>query len=143
MLTVGLTGNIASGKSTVASLLRDRHGLAVIDADQVARDVVAPCSPALDAIVRRFGERVLSPDGSLDRATMRAVVLADPRARADLEAITHPAIYRHIDRWMREQRAAGAAIVVVEAALLVETGQQRRYDRLMSYGNVVSATADE
>ncbi len=131
MRSVGLTGNIASGKSTVSRLLQEEHGIAVIDADRVARDVVAPGSSCLAKIRARFGDGVLRPDGSLDRDALRVVILASPRARAELEAITHPAIYRRIDDWLQRQRENGAAAAVVEAALLVETGQQRRYDLLL------------
>jgi len=131
MISVGLTGNIASGKSTVARRLHERFGLAVIDADQVARDVVEPGEPALAAIADRFGPAVLRDDGRLDRTALGAVIRHDPQARLELEAITHPAIYAAIERWLHQQRSAGATIAVVEAALLVETGQKHRYDRLV------------
>jgi dephospho-CoA kinase len=131
MISIGLTGNIASGKSTVARLLRDRHGLPVIDADQVARQVVEPGSPCLEAIRRRFGPGVIQPEGTVDRHALGAVIRSDERARLDLEAITHPAIYDHIEAWLEHQARAGAAAAVVEASLLVETDQQGRYDRLL------------
>jgi dephospho-CoA kinase len=131
MRSVGLTGNIASGKSTVARLLRERHGLPVIDADQVARRVVAPGSPGLQAIQDRFGPRIIQGDGSLDREALGAIIRDDPQARLALEAITHPAIYARIESWLERQRQGGAAAAVVEASLLVETGQQDRYDMLL------------
>jgi dephospho-CoA kinase len=131
MISVGLTGNIASGKSTVGRLLQERHGLPHIDADAVARLVVEPGSLGLAAIQRRFGPQVIAAGGSLDRAALGAIIRSDPRARSDLEAITHPAIYRHIDRWLEGQSQSGRAAAVVEAALLVETGQERRYDLLL------------
>jgi len=131
MLSVGLTGNIASGKSTVARLLHARFGLPVIDADQVARDVVEPGQPALVAIADRFGPAVLSAAGRLDRTALGAVIRHAPQARLELEAITHPAIYATIEHWLHQQRTTGATIAVVEAALLVETGQEQRYDRLV------------
>ncbi len=139
MLSVGLTGNIASGKSTVARLLHERFELPVIDADQVARDVVQPGQPALEAIQQRFGSAVIDAEGCLDRAALGAVIRSDPDARLALEAITHPAIYAAIERWMEVQRADGADIAVVEAALLVETRQHQRYDRLV----VVSCSPDQ
>ncbi len=91
MLTVGLTGGIGSGKSTVSALLAS-HGAVIIDYDKLARDVVEPGSPALDAIAERFGPGVIAADGTLDRPALGAVVFADATARKDLEGITHPAI---------------------------------------------------
>jgi len=128
---VGLTGNIASGKSTVARLLRQRHGAAVIDADQVARDLVAPGSALLRAVVQRFGDDILRPDGSLDRGALGALVVDDLGSRQDLEALIHPAIRAHIHGWLREQEQAGRPVAVVEASLLVETGSARDYDLLL------------
>ncbi len=131
MLSVGLTGNIASGKSTVARLLAEHHSVPVIDADQVARAVVEPGTPGLAAIEARFGPGVIDADGRLDRDALGAIIRADADARRELEALTHPAIYAAIDAWLQQQRGAGATIAVVEAALIVETGQQDRYDRLL------------
>jgi dephospho-CoA kinase len=91
MLAVGLTGGIGSGKSTVADLLV-RRGAELIDADQIAREVVEPGQPAHGALVDRFGPGILAPDGSLDRPAVAAVAFSDPAALADLNAITHPAI---------------------------------------------------
>ena len=130
MKTVGLTGGIATGKSTVARLLRER-GFPVADADQLARDVVAPGTPGLAAVVARFGAEVLAPDGTLDRAALRAIVLADTGARRDLEAITHPRIREATVAWFTAQAAAGAPVAVYEAALLVETGHHEWYDHLV------------
>jgi dephospho-CoA kinase len=117
---VGLTGGIASGKSTVAARLRER-GAHVIDADVVAREVVAPGEPALAAIVRAFGEVVLKGDGHLDREALGAIVFADPARRKQLELITHPAILARTGRHMAEAQRAGWAWVVYEAALILET----------------------
>jgi len=130
MRTLGLTGGIACGKSTVATLLRDR-GVPVLDADQVAREVVAPGMPALALVVERFGEGVLKPDGTLDRKALGALVVHDPQARSDLEAITHPAIWMAMEAWLHHQQTEGAAVAVIEAALMVETGSWRRYDALL------------
>jgi dephospho-CoA kinase len=127
---VGLTGGIATGKSTVGRLLRER-GVPVIDADQVARDVVAPGSPGLAKVVDRFGRDVLLPDGALDRGKLRAVVVRDAQARKDLEAITHPAIREAIGQRLAELAASGAPVAVVEAALMVETGSWKLYDALI------------
>ena len=126
--TVGLTGGIACGKSTVAAMLRAR-GVPVLDLDQVARDVVAPGQPALDEIAARWPE-VVGPDG-LDRKALGRVVAGDTEARRALEAITHPRIWARMEDWL----AAQSGVVVVEAALMVETGSWRRYDALL----VVSA----
>ena len=91
MLRIGLTGGIGAGKSTVAGMLA-RRGAAVVDADEVAREVVAPGGPAYDAVVARFGAGVVGPDGALDRGVLASIVFADAGALADLNAITHPVI---------------------------------------------------
>lgn len=130
MKTVGLTGGIASGKSTVAALLRLR-GVPVIDADQISREVVAPGSPGLAAVVEAFGPAVLAADGSLDRPSLGARVVDDAAARARLEAITHPLIAGAIGLRLDQLAAGGAPLAVVEAALMVETGSFRRYDAVL------------
>jgi dephospho-CoA kinase len=118
MLRVGLTGGIGSGKSTVSALLAS-YGAIVIDYDELARAVVEPGSPALTAIGQRFAG-VIAPDGSLDRPALGAVVFGDPKARADLERITHPAI-REL-AVAREAAAGSDAVVVHDNPLLVEMG---------------------
>jgi dephospho-CoA kinase len=124
MVRVGLTGGIASGKSLVAAELAAR-GAIVIDADVLARQVVEPGTPALAAIVERFGRQVLT-DGQLDRSRLGEIVFADPLARRDLERIVHPAVRA---RAVELERAAeGAAVVVHVIPLLVETGQQQNFD---------------
>ncbi len=128
MRTVGLTGGIACGKSSVAALLRAR-GVPVLDLDAVAREVVAPGQPALADIAARWPE-VVGPAG-LDRKRLAAIVFADPEARRALESFTHPRIWDRMERWLEVQRGAGAPVAVVEAALMVETGSWRRYDRLL------------
>ena len=130
MRTFGLTGGIGSGKSTVARWLREA-GVPVVDADVVAREVVAPGQPALAAIVEAFGADVLQADGSLDRAALRRRIAVDRQARATLEAITHPAIFVRIAEARQAAEAEGAALFGVEAALMVETGSWRMYDRLV------------
>jgi dephospho-CoA kinase len=124
---VGLTGNIASGKSAVARVWRDL-GAAVIDADELARDAVVPGSPGLDAVVRRFGRDVLAADGTLDRAALRAIVFDDEAARTALESLLHPVIER-LRREREAQRVAeGASIVVHEVPLLFEVGMDAAMD---------------
>lgn len=127
MKMVGLTGGIGSGKSTVARRLL-AWGAVVIDADQVAREVVEPGQPALAEIVERFGRRVLTEDGHLDRPAMADIVFNDPDARAALEAITHPRIGDEIARRVAtaeaaEQEDGRERVVVIDHPLLVETGQ--------------------
>ena len=116
---VGLTGGIGSGKSTVSALLADR-GAVIIDYDLLAREAVEVDTPALAAIMERFGSGVLLPDGSLDRPALGAVVFGDDAARRDLEAITHPAIGELA--WARDEAAPAGSIVVHDHPLLVETG---------------------
>ncbi len=130
MRLIGLTGGIATGKSTVARLLR-AHGAVTIDADQVARLVVEPGKPALDAVVSAFGQDVLLPDGTLDRASMRQRIATDPAAKTTLERITHPAILHEITRQVTALGDSGARVIVVEAALMVESGSYRNYPDLL------------
>lgn len=118
---IGLTGPIGCGKSTVAGWLRDL-GAAVIDADVVAREVVAPGTPALDAVLRAFGPEVRRPDGNLDRARLGRIVFSDPEALARLEAIVHPAVRPRVLEGMEQAAADGEPAVVVEAIKLVEGG---------------------
>jgi dephospho-CoA kinase len=126
-IRVGLTGGIASGKTMVADALA-RRGAVVIDADVLAREVVAPGTPGLAAVVERFGPAVLA-DGRLDRTRLGAIVFADPQARRDLEAIVHPAVRARAAEL--EQVAAPDAVVVHVIPLLVETGQADDFDRVV------------
>lgn len=130
MLLVGLTGGIASGKSAVADLLA-AHGAVIVDADVLAREVVAPGTPGLAEVVERFGPSVLAPSdddrpAELDRAALGAIVFADPDARRDLEAIVHPRVRARA----AEMTAAAPddAVVVQVIPLLVETGQSAAFD---------------
>lgn len=119
---VGLTGGIGCGKSTVSGILREL-GLPVIDADQIARDVVRPGEPAYLEIIRQFGKVILDESGSVDREHLGALVFADAEKRKTLEAITHPFIFRAIaDEVRRLSRERKARVVVVDAALLFESG---------------------
>ena len=120
-IRIGLTGPIGCGKSTVAGWLAAR-GVAVVDADAVARAVTEPGSAALDAIVRRFGAGVRRPDASLDRPALAAIVFADPDALAELERIVHPAVRPRILAAIGAAEAAGAPTVAIEAIRLVESG---------------------
>lgn len=120
MLHVALTGNVASGKTSVAELFR-RWGATIIDADELVREAQRPGTPTLEAIVARFGPAVLTPAGELDRGALRARVFADPAARSDLEAIVHPAVWRRRAALLAEARARGDAVVVSDIPLLFET----------------------
>lgn len=131
MLLVALTGGIASGKSTVARRLAER-GAVVVDADQVARDVVAPGEPALSRIAEAFGSGVIAADGSLDRAALGAIVFQDPEARTTLNAITHPAVSQRSHELFAAAAAADPeAIVVYDVPLLVEAGRTGEFDLIV------------
>ena len=119
---IGLTGPIACGKSTVAAWLGERPGVVVIDADRVARDVLAAGTPEVEAVYRRFGEALRSPRGELDRGALGRIVFADPGALRELEAIVHPAVRPRILAAIAGADAAGAPAVVIEAIKLVEGG---------------------
>lgn len=129
MRLIGLTGGIASGKSTVARLL-ERLGAAVVDADLLAREVVEPGEEALQAIAARFGAEVLNSDGTLNRAKLGEIVFADPSARRDLEGITHPAIRRKADQRLERLRAAGVETAFYMAPLLFEAGIASRFPEI-------------
>jgi dephospho-CoA kinase len=136
MLMVGLTGGIACGKSTVAAMLRE-HGAPIIDADQLARDVVAPGSEGLEEIANAFGPEMITDDGFLDRKRMSALVFADAERRARLEAITHPRIFARFTALAQAHDAHGEPVVIYEAALLYERG----LDQLMNAVIVVTVPA--
>jgi dephospho-CoA kinase len=127
---VGLTGGIASGKSTFAEALRAR-GVPVVDADALARAAVAPGSPALAEIARAFGPAVLAPDGGLDRKRMAALVFADADARRRLEAITHPAVRAAMAAETARLAAAGHDLAFYDTPLLFEVGLDRTLDAVV------------
>ncbi|MGZ6804571.1 MAG: dephospho-CoA kinase [Nocardioidaceae bacterium] len=130
MLSVGLTGGIGSGKSTVSRVLASL-GAVVVDADAVAREVVEPGSPGLAAVVEEFGSGVLLPDGGLDREALGKVVFADPDARGRLNAVLHPRIgARSAELWAAAE-ASGAAVLVHDVPLLAENGMQGLYDEVV------------
>lgn len=125
MVTIGLTGGVGSGKSTVARMLGE-HGAFVVDADAVAREVVAPGTPGLGAVAAEFGPDVIAADGSLDRAALAAIVFTDDAARARLNAIVHPLIAARTAELMAE--AAAGQVVVHDVPLLVENQLAAAYD---------------
>lgn len=131
MLRVGLTGSIAVGKSFVAGWLAEL-GCAVLDADQTARRVVEPGEEGLESVVAAFGDGVLAPGGQLDRAKLGAVVFADEAKRHLLNSILHPLIIAAQDDWMRQcERDDPRGIAVVDAALMIETGGYKRFDKIV------------
>jgi dephospho-CoA kinase len=130
MLVVGLTGNIASGKSSVAARFAEL-GATVIEADRLSREAVRPGTPALAAIRERWGDAVLATDGTLDRAALRRIVFSDAAARRALEAIVHPAVHRLREVHMADARTAGARLVICDIPLLFETGLEGTVDRIV------------
>jgi len=127
MLRVGLTGNVAAGKSVVLDRLR-ALGAVVIDADLLVREVERPGSPVLDAIAQHFGPDMIGEDGELDRARLRRFVMGDPALLAELNAIVHPAVERLHRARLTEAEARGARIVVSDIPLLFEAGWQDAFD---------------
>jgi dephospho-CoA kinase len=130
MLNVALTGNIAAGKSAVAERFR-RWGATVLDADAIVREVQAPGGPVMRSIAERFGDAVLRPDGALDRAALRRIVMADAAARETLERIVHPAVYARREELAAEAEARGDRILVSDIPLLFETGQAEGFDAVV------------
>lgn len=124
---VGLTGGIASGKSTAAKFF-GVLGIPILDSDQIARDVVEPGQPPLEQLVKRFGTSILTPDGHLDRPALRDIVFSDPKARADLEALTHPAIGAAMEA---QSAAAGGPYQILVIPLLVEKNLKSHVDRVL------------
>ena len=156
MIKVGLTGNVASGKSMVLDLLR-RHGATVIDTDRLVRETQQPGTPVLRRIAKRFGPDMLLADGSLDRARLRRQVMGDPVARSALNEIVHPAVeVLHRER-LAEAEGRGDRIVISAVPLLFEAGWEREFDlvilvdapedirraRLISLRHLTPAEADE
>ncbi|HSB40836.1 MAG TPA: dephospho-CoA kinase [Methylomirabilota bacterium] len=130
-LLVGLTGGIATGKSTVTAMLAGPR-VRVVDADALAREVVEPGTPAHAEIVAEFGREVLQPDGRLDRARLAEIVFPDPARRKRLEAITHPAIRARFEQMMADlERQGFDGILIWDAALLVESGGHQKMDKVV------------
>ena len=131
MLKVGLTGSIAVGKSFVCGVFREL-GCQVLDADQVARDVVRKGTVGLDRIVSEFGDELLTADGELDRPKMASIVFADEKYRLLLNSIVHPLVFEEQDRWLKEaEMAQPDGIAIVDAALMIESGGYRRFEKLI------------
>jgi dephospho-CoA kinase len=131
MLLVGLTGGVASGKTTVAHLFEE-EGAYVIDADQIAKELVQPHTTTWDELVRLFGKEILREDESIDRKKLAALVFSEPHQRSRLEEVLHPRIDKEIERRLEEIREKDpGAIIVIDAALLVETGAYRTLDKLI------------
>jgi len=129
MLRVALTGGIATGKSYCLAQFGSL-GVPAIDADRLAREAVAPGSRALEAVVARFGATLRLPDGSLDRASLARIVFSDRAARADLEAIVHPEVYRRISEWLATLPPR-TRIAIADIPLLFETGHTHDFDRVI------------
>ncbi len=134
MLTIGITGGVATGKSTVATLFR-QHGATVLSADEAAREVTAPGSPVLAQIASAsaFGHEYILPDGSLDRAALGQRVFSKSEDRAALEAITHPAILQRLHEQIEAARAVlpPNSVIAVEVPLLYEAGMESWFDRVV------------
>ena len=131
MLKVGLTGSIAVGKSFVCEVLREA-GVHVLDADRTARDVVAPGTKGLAGIVEAFDYEILQPDGSLDRVKMAKLVFEDETKRKLLNSIVHPLVVEAQDRWIADLEASDPrGIAVIDAALMIESGGYKRFDKLV------------
>ncbi|MBI4264890.1 MAG: dephospho-CoA kinase [Acidobacteria bacterium] len=127
---IALTGGIATGKSYVRGRFEAR-GVPTIDADVLAREAVAPGTPGLTALVRRFGSEVLDPHGALDRQKMAAIVFADPDARHALEAIVHPQVRRAMEHWFASLDASRHPLAIADIPLLYEVGRDRDFDTVI------------
>jgi dephospho-CoA kinase len=130
VLKVGLTGGIACGKSVVRARLEE-SGLPTLDADAVVHRLLGPGSDVAREVGERFGGAVLASDGSVDRKALGAIVFEDESRRRELNAILHPRVWGEIFRFFEERGRSGSPIAVVDAALMVETGSYRQYDRLI------------
>ena len=127
MLNVALTGNVASGKSTVAAQWA-QSGIPIISADELSRLVVLPGTPGIQAVRNVFGDKILTADGTLDRAGLRAIILSDEEARRKLEGILHPLIWERRYEWVEARRVEGEHLVISEIPLLFETGREDDFD---------------
>lgn len=129
MLLAALTGGIATGKSYCLARFASL-GVPVIDADKLARQAVEPGTPGLAAVAARFGPAILRPDGTLDRAALARIIFADRRARADLEAIVHPDVYRRIREWS-VNLPPDTPLAIADVPLLFETGHEHDFDKVI------------
>jgi dephospho-CoA kinase len=130
MRLIGVTGGIATGKSTVDRMLAD-HGAIVIDADELAREAVRPGEPTLDEVATRFGRDVIRPDGTLDRGRVGEIVFADAEARHDLERITHPRIMELMQERIAAALAGPAQVVAVDVPLLFESAREGMFEGVL------------
>ena len=131
MLIVGLTGGVASGKTTVSEVLRE-EGATLIDADQIARELVQPQTPAWQELVRAFGNEILDQGGSIHRQKLASLIFSNPRQRSLLNRILHPRIKEEIGRRLKGIRETDPqAIVVIDSPLLIETGRHRDMDKVI------------
>lgn len=129
MLRVALTGGIGTGKSYCLARFAEL-GVPIIDADKLARDALAPGSPGLAAVAEKFGERMVRPDGQLDRSALGRLVFTDATARAQLEAIVHPEVYRRVRDWAANL-PPGTRVAIADVPLLYETGHEHDFDRVV------------
>jgi dephospho-CoA kinase len=130
MRLIGVTGGIATGKTTVDRMLA-AHGATVIDADEIAREVVGPGEPALEEVAARFGRDLIRPDGSLDRTRLGRLVFSDPEARRDLERITHPRITELTGARVATALTGPAPLVVVDIPLLFENAREAMFEGVL------------
>jgi len=130
VLKVGLTGGIACGKTVVRRRLEER-GIPTLDADAVVHRLLQSGTEVTREIAEIFGDAVIAADGSVDRKALGAIVFSDEGARRKLNAIVHPGVWREIERFFEEREKASDPVAVVDAALMIETGSYRRYDRVV------------
>ena len=131
MLKVGLTGSIAVGKSYVCGIFREL-GAFVLDADDTAREVVAPDTRGWQLIIQSFGSNILLPNNEIDRAKLGAVVFADEKKRQLLNSIVHPLVIENQDAWLREKEAESPdGLAIIDAALMIESGSYRRFEKII------------
>jgi dephospho-CoA kinase len=131
MLRVGLTGGIATGKSTVGAMFVEL-GCHLIESDQITHQLFEPGQVVHAAVVKQFGNRILAPDGTIDRRILGDIVFKDPQARAKLNGLVHPAIIQRQQEWLQEMEAQDPhGIAIVDAALMIEVGTYRNYDKVI------------
>ena len=131
MLRVGLTGGIATGKSTVGAMFV-RFGCHLIDSDQITHSLFEPGHSVYKAVVSAFGGHILAPDGTIDRRILGGIVFNEPRARARLNSLVHPAVIQRQQEWLKEMESQDPeAIAIVDAALMIEVGTYKNYDKII------------
>ena len=131
MLRVGLTGGIATGKSTVGIMFIEL-GCHLIDADRITHELFQPGQPVYESVVQAFGDRILASDGRIDRKILGEIVFSDPQARSKLNALVHPAVIQRQREWLNEMEAKDpGGIGIVDAALMIEVGTYKNYDKVI------------